>query len=740
MITTTDALPVVLVAPPPDALVIPMQRARPGIDLAMMSRFAESSWCLSDMEKKESGRGKTLHWGTVPEPLRASLKHVTWALINLPTPDFVLKRPGSTARPSIAAGTVEAAWVAWRHFARWLVARQITSLDQVTVSDLRDYAGHLRGLGRTWAHDRNWLFAITRMWAYSPFLLPSDRLCMPPWDNPEVELTEFLGENDDPPRGENSTEVIHPATMAPLLIWALRMITDIAPGILAAVRERRRLLGNVVRTGQKGNARPTAEARRLIRDYFEELRSTGRPIPTYEGPGAPTIALTRGSRNPKDRFPIGWTFIAGILGVSAAQVYVFARDFPEELDGLTLAAGSPLDVPIAALDGRPWTPQITFDQTRELAPRLSTAALIVITYLSGMRSEEALHLERGCCSREEGEAGTVRYRVKGRHFKGVTGEDGNTIPEGEMRPEPWTVIDLVHRAIAVAEELTDERLLFPRSLTTHRTTAVHKGEALSAEMAKDRIQSFMSWANRLAAAHGRSHELIPPDPNGIVALGRFRRTVAWHIYRQPGGRVALGIQYGHVGASMSESYGARTRFDMLDVLDFEQGLAMADTLAEAADRLEEGDHVSGTAAGRYVDAVREFKARYEGVFLTKNQIKALPTDPSLRIYENPKAFLTCNYDPFKALCHRDRAPGPSGQRTPSLDRCHKACANISRSDTHMTRVQDEIDSIRGELTDDALPQPLRTRLQQRGEMLGEIVTQHEASRVPLATAAGETET
>jgi hypothetical protein len=41
-----------------------------------------------------------------------------------------------------------------------------------------------------------------------------------------------------------------------------------------------------------------------------------------------------------------------------------------------------------------------------------------------------LHLEYGCASRQEREDGTVRYRVHGRHFKGVTDQDGNTLPAG----------------------------------------------------------------------------------------------------------------------------------------------------------------------------------------------------------------------------------------------------------------------------------------------------------------------
>jgi ribonuclease HI len=52
--------------------------------------------------------------------------------------------------------------------------------------------------------------------------------------------------------------------------------------------------------------------------------------------------------------------------------------------------------------------------------------------------------------------------------------------------------------------------------------------------------------------------------------------------------------------------------------------------------------------------------------------------------------LTCNHDPLKALCDPNRGkPGSQPQRTPSQDRCHSTCANISRTDTQIERIQAE---------------------------------------------------
>lgn len=215
-----------------------------------------------------------------------------------------------------------------------------------------------------------------------------------------------------------------------------------------------------------------------------------------------------------------------------------------------------------------------------------------------MRPEEVLHLERGCSSQEERGDGTVRHRITGRHFKGVTEEDGNTLPQGEIRPEPWTVIELVDRAVKV-EQLHDDRPLFPRSMTVRTlepAPSEMRAEGLKPNRCIARIKSFIDWANATATRLGRAHELIPADPHGPITLRRLRRTVAWFIYRRPGGRIALGLQYGHVGSSLAESYGGRTKADMREILDCEKTLALADALAEASDRLSAGEGVGGPAA------------------------------------------------------------------------------------------------------------------------------------------------
>ncbi|MGW7426168.1 hypothetical protein ACWGJB_40245 [Streptomyces sp. NPDC054813] len=50
-----------------------------------------------------------------------------------------------------------------------------------------------------------------------------------------------------------------------------------------------------------------------------------------------------------------------------------------------------------------------------------------------------------------------------------------------------------------------------------------------------RIEDFITWASDLAVRSGRPHEVVPEDPHGAVGTERFRRTLARHIARRPGG-------------------------------------------------------------------------------------------------------------------------------------------------------------------------------------------------------------
>lgn len=75
---------------------------------------------------------------------------------------------------------------------------------------------------------------------------------------------------------------------------------------------------------------------------------------------------------------------------------------------------------------------------------------------------------------------------------------------------------------------------------------------ITAKAANGRISEFITWVNGYAREHELDSEMIPADPDGPVTLSRFRRTIARHVTRLPGGRIALAIQYGHLRTLASE--------------------------------------------------------------------------------------------------------------------------------------------------------------------------------------------
>ncbi|MFC4469469.1 hypothetical protein ACFPH6_34005 [Streptomyces xiangluensis] len=165
---------------------------------------------------------------------------------------------------------------------------------------------------------------------------------------------------------------------------------------------------------------------------------------------------------------------------------------------------------------------------------------------------------------------------------------------------------------------------------------------------------------------------------------RYRRTLAWHIARRPGGLVALAIQYGHLRTALvSEGYAARSRDGIHEMIDIETVRAVADTVADLNDDIQAGGDVSGPAARRAIKAAARPALRGHR---HQRHHRLLANDNAL-LYDNLQALLLCHYKREQALCHR------VGVRdTPRLDHCVPRCGNIVRTDRHATRLRDRADA------------------------------------------------
>jgi hypothetical protein len=695
---------------PADAPAASAWRLPDGTGPGRVSRFGDDMWDLSPLARREHEPGRRINWATFPPALRGSFKRAGWALITLPTPEALLERAATSRVEHPSAGTIAAVTEQWRRYATWLTGQGITRLAEVDAARHDEWAAHLARLPAANRTRSQALAAVSTLWGFAPHLPPGDRIPMPPWEADGTR--DYLPAEDG--RNENATAPVHPAVMSPLLIWALRFTEDFAADILAALAEQQRLRSRIA-------ASHNTDAAARLAALIDEHARTGTPLP------GETI---------KGRRSAACSYLAGVTGASLSQ----ARNVIRRAR-LPVADTAPLDIAITGtVHGTPWLSHISYHQAQALALRLAAACLVVVSYLGGQRPAEVLHLRAGCCPAPEDDGtGTVRYRLHGHHFKGVRDADGTPAPGGAARQ--WTVIPPVQTAIGILEQLTTSGHLFPLRPSwldgaskrprrrppappgtrgsRHRT-----GQVITAKAANGRIAEFITWVSTYASEHGLDSEAIPADPDGPVTLSRFRRTIAWHIARLPGGRIALAIQYGHLRTiTTSEGYSGRARHGLARVLDIETAATMASHLAHVNDSIEHGEAVSGPAAPRLISAARDAATRYEGMFLSPRQARALLTDPALQVHDNPRAFLACNYDPAKALCHPGRETGKTAAY-PDLDRCNPACANIARTGEHVAALAAETARLRAEAASPLAPEPISQRLAQRADALERIAERH----------------
>src|SRR6266496_6716462 len=119
---------------------------------------------------------------------------------------------------------------------------------------------------------------------------------------------------------------VHPAVMSPLLVAALRTVTDFAPDILAAWRDARSLLDRIPPAPRPGG-------RADIRAYLQRLRDTGQPLPVFTrrqtGALARAHRVTQPGKTGPGRPLAHNRFIAGTLGVTAVQVTALLAAEPD---------------------------------------------------------------------------------------------------------------------------------------------------------------------------------------------------------------------------------------------------------------------------------------------------------------------------------------------------------------------------------------------------------------------------
>ena len=660
-----------------------------------VSRFSDETWYLYPAARKPTSR-TSVYFGSSPSQFRDALKRLVYCAVNLDTPTGEVGRPPRMV-VRLSVGTVYTLFSdSWRPFVRWLAEQEIGSISEANADVLINYRQHVAELPISPRSKNDRMLGFWRMWRNAPYLPAGDRLMQPPWEAADYE--DDISGWDSPRQSipENRTRPIHPETMSALLWWSMRFVNDFSSDILRARQRRTDMDANIRQRRRDG------DLERWNR-YLDGLRRAGEPLPGR--------ILDNGDTR------LARYYLAATLDVSLSTI-----DTHRPSD-IAIRVGAPLDVEIRGqIEGEQWVAAIDFYEVDAWVRRLATACAVVTAYLSGMRPEECLALKRGCCQQSDSTDDLSGYEIRGLTFK-KRGRDGNTIRGGVERRNPWYVIEPVARAVKVMERLHPHELLFPVAAfginTGRSATRSAKTTTVNAN-----IRALIDWCNESA---GR-RPVIPPDPNGPVTIMKFRRTVAWFIYRLPRGLISLGSQYGHINLLQSEGYGRRGWSGMSDVLD-ELAFVIRDRLEDGYKKLAAGEGVSGPAAERFVGSAKEFKARFRGSFLTRRDAKVLLKNPSLQVYDNPAQYLACCYDESQALCHpgNDRRPGI--RQSPDLLRCDPRCANTVRTDSHMDAIDEEVKSIDAQIASPITPVPIKVRKGQRRARLLAVKAEHEQKRL-----------
>lgn len=656
--------------------------------------------------------GVCLDFHDAPSSFDRPVRLLTWLMLNHQDSDGTGFLAGI---PRPAPRTIVGYCRYLKRFAHWLENRGVTCFGQVTAADLDAYAADIKEAVLSHEMREDLLAVVVRTWTLRDLLPDEDERLphAPPWNGERI--ADILGQRRA--CEENRTPRIHPATMTALLKWALRFVEDFADDIIAAFDEYKTLSRRARDASRRGTALSGQCRRRpgtiplLVAGLLDDYRARSLPLP--------------GRRNASGAITVNTYFLGLQLGVQITRAAAAAIANSQ----LPVADDTCLTTPVrGVLDGQPWlTTRITWEQAPVLARHLSSACLVIIGYLSGQRPGETLNLERDCI---EHDPVTGLVLLRGKHWKGVRHPDGAQRAEGEQRADPWVVTAPVATAVTVLQRLHDARLLFPNTLLVNGKSESgplreRVGKARGDSQSNKDIADLIDWINAFCAARHRP-DAIPADPtNSKIALSRLRRTLAWFIARRPRGLVAAAIQYGHVRINMTLGYSGNYASGFPDDLAFEEWLARLEDLAEAHERLQDGDHVSGPAADTYRHRVAASATFAGRILRTTREAHTLLANPDLQIF--PGKGMTCVLDPARAAC-RLGTDERSNRRTPDLDDCKPSCVNIARTDRDIEFLRAHANELQ-DLVDDHLAPPMRhAREQHELTRLQRIIANHQEHR------------
>lgn len=522
--------------------------------------------------------------------------------------------------------------------------------------------------------------ALQHLFAHGPFLT-ADRLLTNPW--PCRSAHAVAGVVRD---GENTTERIPEDVIAPLVKAAVFYVTTAGPDILAVRRELAELTATVDEPRLRGGS---GSARARIDAYVAELRAAGRGVPVLPARQArrfPRVAVADGLLQAPNI-----TLVARLTGVAkSAEVHRYLTEAAAELGYETGGLRTPMSLWPGS--GLPWRPGLgLFELATELTS-MRTACWIVITYLSGMRDAEVRELARDCACTETGSEGRIRHKLRGKVLKGrkLTGKEAE-----------WVVLDVVHQAVALLTAVNDD----PTHLFAHKGMTAN--DLVLFGSVNKRLNDFRDHLNELfgtpeapyipalpvTGASSDTDEERPGAPAWDddmepvpwrLNTRQFRRTLAWHIARQPFGVVAGARQYQHAEHALFEGYAGTSASGFAAEVAAERAIAQLGYVEDLYHDWNDGHRSSGGAAGRInaeFDRIRRELGDLLGITANPARLRTMLQHLTKTLH--PGILNNCFYQPSTAVCVQ-RAQR-TGRPLPLLTTC-LTCPNARRSSVHLPQL------------------------------------------------------
>lgn len=429
-------------------------------------------------------------------------------------------------------------WVLWLN---WLTERGVDTLSRVTQPLCDDYVEQRAWRTRTDSEDSrrlstsflaNVIKPVQVLTFYGDLFL-ADRYnpSFIPWEGRTADAVAGNKRS-----GENATPPLPEHILQPLMANCLYLVDVIGPHVpdlLVALREDRLHLQAVKRSHNPA---------RSLNDT--QLRTVSKAINAYREAGNPLPKLD--DQYIRQRHKAGWAHNDPLIDVHVNRI-LLQCGIRAELDGAVSQLRQALETAVSEVgtagiwgrdairvphaqskDSVAWTHPLTSSELHQLVSHVLGACMVLTAAITGMRRSEMMEIEVGCQRVTEGPGGR-RYRLAAKLIKGQ--------PFGGV-PDEWVVIEEVHRAVALAERLTD----------------AGPGEPLFGTAS---VGSFVDQFRRWAAGPFMQRLGLQTIPDGPVNSRILRRTLALELARRPGGLLAAKIHLKHVSVVTTEGYAAR---------------------------------------------------------------------------------------------------------------------------------------------------------------------------------------